>query len=462
MSILGYRIHRLGLILSSIEALIFCFVFFLSGRFFLIGTGHAKFDVFSTVLLPSVLLLLCLVALGSYQLDAWRSVQIMAKRLFASAVIGSLVISLSQYLMLGYWPSMVKIAFCACISCLVAMGARLIGKRLTGLRSKIKPRALILGAGDKAEALWQALGQGFIGPSVESFVALEGAGAASGSPPSLPAKRVVSMPEDLAAYAREHRIQEIVIALDDVTAGLPEQDLLHCRIGGVMVTDSTSFVERVTGRVNLDVMESRWLIFAPGFRRGAIRDFAKRSTDIIYSTVGLLFTACLLPIVALLIKLESPGPVFYRQRRVGLNGRLFDIYKFRSMRADAEADGQARWAKTNDARVTRVGYFLRMSRLDELPQFFNVFMGDMSLVGPRPERPEFTEELAIEIPLYRQRHTVRPGITGWAQINYPYGASIDDTRKKLEYDLYYVKNHSLFLDLVTLTLGIAIGGVGAR
>lgn len=464
MSILGYHFHRLALILSSIKALIFCFIFFLSGRFFLIGTGQVNFELFGTVLLPSGLLLLCLILLGSYHLDAWRSVQVMARRLFASAICGSLLIIVTQYLLIGYRPSAAKIAFCACCSCLVALGARLIGRRLTGLRSRIKPRALILGAGERAELLWQTLGNGFAGPNVDGFVALEGANGSSTGSSKLPSQRVVGMPGDLAAYARKHRIQEIVVALDHASTALPEQDLILCRMEGIRVTDSASFLERVTGQVKLDLLESHWLIFSPGFRRGKLRGFAKRSTDILYASLGLFLTVPLLPILALLIKLDSPGPVFYRQRRVGLDNTTFDIYKFRSMRQDAEADGLARWAEMNDNRITKFGHFLRQSRLDELPQFFNVLKGDMSLVGPRPERPEFTNDLAEKLPHYQNRHTVRPGITGWAQIHYPYGATLEDACRKLEYDLYYVKNHSLFLDLITLllTVRIAVGGVGAR
>lgn len=464
MSILGFHFNRLSLILSAIEAVLFCFVFMLSGRFLLIGTGQADFDLVRTVLLPSGLLLLCLIALGSYHLEAWRSVQVMAKRLFASALCGSLLITVSQYLVLGYWPSPAKIALCAGLSCLIALGARLTGRRLTGLRSRIKPRALVLGTGVKAEALWRALDLGFQGPNVDGFVRLEGAGVAPLAAGSLPTQRILGMPSDLAAYVRDHRIDEIVIALDERGAQLPEQDLIHCRMGGTSVTDSASFAERVTGRVKLDLMESDWLIFAPGFRRGRLRSLAKRGTDLFYSALILAAALPLLPLIALLVKMDSPGPVLYRQKRVGLDGRIFEIYKFRSMRADAEADGKAQWARAADGRITRFGRCLRQSRLDELPQLFNVLKGDMSLIGPRPERPEFTEELAARLPLYPKRQTVRPGLTGWAQINYPYGASIEDAREKLEYDLYYVKNYSLFLDLVTLiqTVRIAFGGIGAR
>ncbi|MEZ5935072.1 MAG: TIGR03013 family PEP-CTERM/XrtA system glycosyltransferase [Alphaproteobacteria bacterium] len=464
MSILGFHFNRLSLMLSAIEAVLFCFVFMLSGRFLLIGTGQADFDLLRTVLLPSGLLLLCLIALGSYHLEAWRSVQVMARRLFASALCGSFLIILSQYLILGYWPSPAKIAFCAGLSCLIALGARLIGRKLTGLRSRIKPRALVLGTGAKAEALWRALGLGFHGPNVDGFVQLEGMPQPLDGMGVLPSQRILGMPSDLAAYAKAQRIEEIVIALDGRSIPLPEKDLIHCRMDGISVTDSTSFVERITGRVKLDLMESDWLIFAPGFRRGRLRSVAKRGTDLVYSTLILTAVLPLLPLLALLVKLDSPGPVLYRQKRVGLDGRLFEIYKFRSMRADAEADGKAQWARAADDRITRFGHVLRRSRLDELPQLFNVLKGDMSIVGPRPERPEFTENLAAVLPLYAKRHTVRPGITGWAQINYPYGASIEDAREKLEYDLYYVKNYSLFLDLVTMiqTARIAFGGIGAR
>jgi len=464
MSILGYHFNRLSLLLSAIEAVLFCFVFMLSGRFLLIGTGQAQFDIVHTVLLPSGLLLLCLIALGSYHLEAWRSVQIMTRRLFASALCGSLLIVVCQYLLLGYWPSPAKIAFCAGLSCLIALGARLIGRRLTGLRSRIKPRALILGTGAKAETLWRALDRGFRGPSVDGFIQLEAKAALPVGTGFLPAQRIFGMPTDLAAYAKDHRIEEIVIALDKGGVRLPEQDLIHCRMGGVSVTDSASFAERITGRVKLDLMESDWLVFAPGFRRGRLRSFAKRGTDLVYSTLILAAALPFLPLIALLVKLDSPGPILYRQSRVGLNGRVFEIYKFRSMRNDAEADGKAQWARVADDRITRLGHFLRRSRLDELPQLLNVLKGDMSMVGPRPERPEFTKELAAMLPLYAKRHTIRPGLTGWAQINYPYGASIDDTREKLEYDLYYVKNYSLFLDLVVLiqTARIALGGFGSR
>ena len=388
----------------------------------------------------------------------------MAKRLFASALCGSILIVVSQYLILGYWPSPTKIAFCAGCSCLIALGARLIGRKLTGLRSLFKPRALILGTGKRAETIWRALDFGFLGPNVDGFVQLESAGASQDASKLLSEQHILTMPSNLAAYAKERRIEEIVIALDDGGDRLPEQDLIHCRMNGITVTDGASFVERNTGRVKLDLTESRWLIFAPGFRRGWMRDIAKRTTDLVYSTLILAASLPLLPIISLLIKLDSSGPVLYRQKRVGLNGRIFEIYKFRSMRIDAEADGKARWARQEDDRITRLGHILRRSRLDELPQLYNVLKGDMSMVGPRPERPEFTTELATHLPHYMKRHSIRPGLTGWAQINYPYGASIEDAKEKLEFDLYYVKNHSLFLDLMTIlqTARIALGGIGSR
>jgi sugar transferase (PEP-CTERM system associated) len=459
MSIFGYHFNRLGLILSAIETLIAGFIFMLAGSFFLAGAGKIELDIFGSVVLPSVVLLLSLMALGSYHKEAWRSVEVMAKRLFASALFGSVAIIIIQYAVLGYRPSALKIAFCASFSCLVALCARLVARRLTGLRQRIKPRALVLGAGPKASTLWRSLGEGFDGPALDGFIALQGNGA-----DALPMGRVVGMPPSLAAYAAQHRIDEIVVAVDENDTRLPERDLILCRMAGIAITDSSSFVERETGRIKLDLLESRWLIFAPGFYRGLLRDVVKRLTDLSASGLLLLLTVPLFPLIALAIKLNSKGPVFYRQRRVGLHGRSFDIVKFRSMCADAEADGRAVWAAAGDCRVTAVGKFLRLSRLDELPQLINVLKGEMSIVGPRPERPQFVEQLSAELPFYMERHTVRPGITGWAQINYPYGASIEEAKAKLEYDLYYVKNHTWFLDIVTMfqTLRIALGGIGAR
>jgi sugar transferase (PEP-CTERM system associated) len=248
-----------------------------------------------------------------------------------------------------------------------------------------------------------------------------------------------------------------------VTTGEPSQlavgPLLACRRSGIKITRFLDFWERETGTVNLEALQPNWLLFSRGFYNRSLGEALKRAVDIIGCLALLMFTLPLQLATAGLIKLDSPGSIFYRQERVGLRGQRFMILKFRSMYTDAEQDGGPRWAAAGDPRITRVGRFIRKLRIDELPQFLNVLRGDMSLIGPRPERPFFVDRLRETIPYYAQRHLVRPGITGWAQVNLPYGASVDDARSKLSYDLYYVKNCNIFLDLRILlrTVGIVLG-----
>lgn len=266
----------------------------------------------------------------------------------------------------------------------------------------------------------------------------------------------------LAKCARSTRASEVVVATDD-RRGMPAGQLLHCKIAGVNVVDYLTFWERENGKVDIDALQPSWLIYSDGFRQGIVVDAAKRFFDLSVSMALLVFALPLMLAAAAAIKLEGPGPMLYRQERVGRDGRTFVLLKFRSMSVDAERDG-AQWAATADPRVTRVGAILRKFRIDELPQLLNVLRGDMSFVGPRPERPVFVEQLARSIPFYEERHSVKPGITGWAQVNYPYGASLEDARQKLSYDLYYVKNRTLFLDLVILvqTVRVILFTEGAR
>ncbi len=251
---------------------------------------------------------------------------------------------------------------------------------------------------------------------------------------------------------------EIVIAVDDRRQSLPIDELLDCRMSGLNVIDAIDFFEREQALLHLDLLQPGWLIHADGFRRSTLRAFAKRSFDLVVSLLLLAVLGGPALITALAIWLESrgKGPIFYRQVRTGLNGRPFEVIKFRSMRTDAEADGKARWAQKNDPRVTRVGRVIRKYRLDEIPQLWNVIRGDMSLVGPRPERPEFVEQLDTINSLYHERHRVRPGLTGWAQVSYPYGATPQDAMQKLQYDLYYIKNQTLFFDFYILVQTVEV------
>ena len=267
----------------------------------------------------------------------------------------------------------------------------------------------------------------------------------------------------LEKFARDLGAQEIVIAADD-NRGLPIQQLLRCKLSGVKVIDYLRFFERETGRVDIDALQPSWFIFSDGFRFGPISELIKRASDIAISLGLLILVLPVLCCTMIAIKLEGSGPVLYRQERVGVGGRRFVLLKFRSMRLDAEAAGMPQWAQRGDPRVTRVGAFIRKFRIDELPQLLNVVRGDMSIVGPRPERPYFVEMLAHQIPFYNERHAVRPGVTGWAQINYPYGASVEDAREKLAYDLYYLKKRSLLFDLLILiqTARVIFWPSGAR
>jgi len=273
-----------------------------------------------------------------------------------------------------------------------------------------------------------------------------------------------ALAEHMVQTCTRSGVHRVIVALTDRRGTIPVGELLEMRVSGIRVEDCTSWLERVSGKVHLDGLYPSWMIFSDGFRLHTGLLALRRLLSIVASLALLLVTLPILPLVALLIKLTSPGPIFYHQARVGKGGENFYCYKFRTMRADAEADIGPTWAWDDDPRITPVGRYLRKFRLDEIPQLYNVLRGDMGFVGPRPERPEFVESLKREIPYYPLRHTIRPGITGWAQVNYPYGNSVEDAVKKLEYDLFYMKNMSIGLDLLTIfqTVKIVLLGRGAR
>jgi sugar transferase (PEP-CTERM system associated) len=275
---------------------------------------------------------------------------------------------------------------------------------------------------------------------------------------------VLGKASDLAAIIAEHQIERIIVGLSDRRGRLPIQELLQAKLSGVRVEDATTTYERLTGKILIDDLKPSWLIFSDGFRASRMTRFVKRVLDLSLSMIGSVLAAPLMAATALAIRIDSPGPVLYEQERVGENGRVFTVYKFRSMRIDAERAGQPVWARDKDDRITRVGRFIRATRLDELPQLWNVMRGDMSFVGPRPERPFFVEQLARDIPFYVQRHSVKPGLTGWAQVKYQYGSSIEDAMEKLRYDLYYIKHMSIFFDLTIVldTVKVILFGMGAK
>ena len=273
----------------------------------------------------------------------------------------------------------------------------------------------------------------------------------------LPSPKVFSREATIGELVERHRIDEIIVAeREQRGGGVPMDQLLACRIRGIPVIDLAGFYERAKSEVPLDSLKASWLVYGHGFVQGRARQIAKRAFDILCSSILLLLASPVMLLTLLAIKLDSPGPIIYRQERVGLGGRIFMCLKFRSMRTDAEKDGVARWAAKNDSRVTRIGAFIRKTRIDELPQLLSVLKGQMSLVGPRPERPSFVAQLKEQIPFYDVRHSVKPGVTGWAQVRYSYGASLEDARRKHQFDLYYVKNNSLFLDLLVLIETVSV------
>lgn len=330
----------------------------------------------------------------------------------------------------------------------------------TEATSRMTRRILVFGTGSQALAVKQALNKS--DPSAEIVGYFPSPNEESAF---VPEHLILSRGKTLTDTAKTLKVDEIVVALTERRGGsMPLRELLDCKLHGIRVLDLASHFEQTLGQIRLDSLYAGWLIFGDGFQQGTLRTIIKRLSDIFFATVLILLSLPIMLITALLIIAENGFPVFYRQERVGLNGRLFNVIKFRSMRNDAEKDGKPIWAKAKDDRVTKVGGIIRKLRIDELPQLFSVLKGDMSLVGPRPERPFFVDQLTKEIPFYAVRHSVKPGVTGWAQVRYHYGATVEDSAEKLQYDLYYVKNHSLFLDIVVLfeTVGVVLTGKGAH
>jgi sugar transferase (PEP-CTERM system associated) len=339
------------------------------------------------------------------------------------------------------------------------LGVRYLVGKLSGAQA-LKQRVLVYGAGNNANLINTRLRrksdrQGF---NVLGFV------PAPNQPVSVDASMLLHTDETLCALADRLDIDEIVIAPDERRGGMPMEQMLNCVQLGVRVTDLSTFFEREAGMVQLNIVDPSWLVFSGGFDYSTPRRLSKRFFDLLAAGVLLALSWPAMLMVALAVKLESRGPAIYRQVRVGEHGRHFEMIKFRSMRVDAESDGVARWATKDDDRSTRVGKFIRKTRLDELPQLFLVLKGEMSFVGPRPERPQFVKMLNSEIRYYDVRHSVKPGLTGWAQLRYPYGASVRDANEKLKFDLFYVKNHGLVFDLMIMlqTVEVVLFGRGAR
>jgi len=419
---------------------------------------HGIQERYAPLLSFGVSLQVAMIAVGVYGVEALQSLRFAVARLIVAISLGVIFLSVLYFLIPGMtlWRSnslyAMILAFLFLLTLRIVLGSMLGGEAF-------KRRLIVLGAGNRADRirqLEQRKGAGFL---IVGYIGMNDG-------PQVVAEAINRTAiYNLSDFVVKLGASEVVLALEERRNALPMQDLIRIKTTGVHVNDLSTFLERETGRVDLDTVNPSWLIFSDGFSAGRrISSFAKRLFDIIASAILLILTGPIIAIAAIWVKLDSKGPAFYRQLRIGLYGQEFQIIKLRTMRQDAEVHGQAIWAEVDDPRITRLGRWLRKLRIDELPQSWTVLKGEMSFVGPRPERRQFVEDLEQHLRYYAERHMVKPGITGWAQINYPYGASIEDARHKLEYDLYYAKNYTPFLDLLILlqTLRVILWPEGAR
>jgi sugar transferase (PEP-CTERM system associated) len=407
----------------------------------------------------AIVVIFGLASMGLYRVGLRASFAGVMARIVTGMVLAGLGLAFFYYINRSFYIEPLTLLV-AVIILLLGLGiVRLAFHRMVD-EDLFKRRVLVYGAGKRAEAFLKLRRRA----DQRGFILVNYIRTASDGDSGIDPDQVIDMPDDLCAYAVQHDIDEVVVAVDDRRQSFPVRPLLECRLQGLDVTDILGFLERETGKVDLRLMRPSYLIFSNGFRRQLTRRILQRIFDLVCSVIGLVLASPIMVLTAIAIVAEDGLPIFYRQRRVGRGNVPFNVLKFRSMRRDAESGGKAVWAKADDDRVTRVGRVIRKLRFDELPQLLNVLRGQMSLVGPRPERPEFVETLSKNIPYYLERHRVNPGITGWAQLCYPYGSSEKDAFEKLQYDLYYVKNRTLLFDLMILmqTAEVVLWQKGAR
>lgn len=427
------------------------------------GNAHDHLEFVSQAPPRAVLIALCITgamtAFGLYQVHVrYRRTDFML-RVLLSFALGGVALVVIYYVLPPAYIGRGVLALSLGIGMLAVTALRLLTMHVFHF-DVLKQRVLVYGAGENATLINTRLRR----QSDRQSFAVLGFVPVDGQAVKIDEAHLLRPTQGLCELAERLNVDEILIAPDERRGGMPMDDMLHCVQRGMAVTDLSTFFEREAGMVQLSIVDPSWLVFSGGFDYSLPRRLTKRFFDLGAASVLLMLTWPLMVLTALAVWLESGGPVLYRQVRVGERGRHFEIVKFRSMRVDAEGDGVARWATKDDDRSTRVGKFIRKTRLDELPQLFSVLGGSMSFVGPRPERPQFVDMLASEIRYYGVRHSVKPGLTGWAQLRYPYGASVRDADEKLKFDLFYVKNHGLVFDLMILlqTVEVVMFGRGAR
>ncbi|SIS47925.1 TIGR03013 family XrtA/PEP-CTERM system glycosyltransferase [Neptunomonas antarctica] len=461
--VFGHYVHAQFLLLALFEFMLLTLLSYLVHLSFAVVDQSVPsfFANSASILLPPVLLSFNLAAMGLYDTRQRQRLVGVLSRLVVATFFGiSIAIGINYF-----FPHTYSGYAVLPVTALASLAGLILIRTLfySFVDGKVlRRRVLVLGAGKSASYIDNLRRQSDMrGVNLLGFIQLDNAGKSG-----ISAEKLVSPGDCLCAYGLRNDVDEIVIALDDRRLKLPIKELLDCRMSGIDIIDMLDFFERERGLIQLDLLYPGWLIFAKGFSPDAFRTLKKRIVDLCVGLVLLVVFSpfMLLTTLAILLESRGKGSVLYRQQRVGRNGVVFNVIKFRSMRSDAEADGKAQWAKKDDSRVTRVGNFIRKYRLDELPQLWNVLVGDMSIVGPRPERPEFVSKLSHLNSLYDERHRLSPGVTGWAQLCYPYGASDEDSIQKLQYDLYYIKNHSVFLDMYILiqTVEVVLFKKGSR
>jgi sugar transferase (PEP-CTERM system associated) len=442
------------------------------GSFIRYGTPLDLIELLLPAVTFAVVMVVAMLSMGVYEARIREGFSgMMLRTAVAIFLLGAMATAVLSYL----FPSIAIHRGVLLMSSMAAFVILTIWRWLTGhfLSEEVfKRRVVVLGTGQRALKIASRMRRRSDQRAFELLGFLDPLPDSAGNEVAIYGSRIIQTDELLPAFCKRNNVQEIVVAMDErrrnlgVGGGIPLEELVECRMQGVEVCDVQQFIEREAGKIDVDLLRPSWMVFSDGFISNGWRSTTKRAFDLLASLLLLLLIWPVMLVAAFAVWLEGrfKDPILYVQERVGLDGKLFNVMKFRSMRTDAEQEGKAIWAQQNDPRVTRVGAIIRKTRLDELPQLFNVLKGDMSFVGPRPERPVFVEELDRRIPYYQTRHRVKPGITGWAQLCYPYGASVEDAKEKLQYDLYYLKNHSLLLDLIILlqTVEVVLVGDGAR
>jgi len=461
--IFGHYVSKIYLYLGLFETLVFFASPYLASstevRLVLAAAGDSHQSK-AVALVFALIMSTAMTAMGLYQRGVHEQEALFPVRVGLAFFLGGVMLAVISYPIPSLFADRNVFGLSLIYSWIGITITRALFARVAGVEAR-KRRVLVVGAGANAESIDRlARGDPAAGFAVAGYVPL------SQHEPRVPLDKIVAEGGTLFELAVSHEVDEIVVAADDMRAGLPINDLLDCKMSGFEVHDLLGFFEKELALVRIDLLHPSWVFFSSGFRMGVTGLYGKRLLDLGIASLMLVAATPIMALVVLASLVESRGrdPVFYHQVRVGQNGRLFRLHKFRSMRVDAEGDGGPKWASKNDPRATRLGAFLRKTRLDELPQIINVLKGQMSLVGPRPERPEFVDRLSAQIPYYGERHRVKPGVTGWAQLLYPYGSTDEDAKRKLEFDLYYVKHAGIVLDLVILlqTVEVVLLGKGAR